>query len=97
MVTTWRHNLIAVGLRDVIKPQLEPACRVFVADFGLRLGKSERSNKAYPDVMVVCNPKPETYQSSAVLVAEVLSDNSVGRDGDKKFKAYTVQDTVQSL
>lgn len=93
---TPAHNLIALGLRDVIKPQLEPGCRVFVADVGLRLGESQHSNKAYPDVMVVCNPKPETYQSNAVLVAEVLSDNSVSRDRNKKFKAYAAQDEVQS-
>ncbi|MGF1613971.1 MAG: Uma2 family endonuclease [Gammaproteobacteria bacterium] len=95
-VGTPAHNLIALGLRDVIKPQLEPACRVFVADVGLRLGESQHSNKAYPDVMVVYNPKPETYQSNAVLVAEVLSDNSVSRDRNKKFKAYAAQGAVQT-
>lgn len=93
---TPAHNLIALGLRDVMKPQLEPGCRVFVADVGLRLGESQHSNKAYPDVMVVCNPQPETYQSNAALVAEVLSDNSVNRDRNKKFKAYAAQASVHS-
>ena len=93
---TPAHNLIALGLRDVIKAQLNPGCRVFVADVGLRLGESQHSNKAYPDVMVVCNPQPETYQSNAVLIAEVLSDNSVSRDRRKKFKAYTAQASVQN-
>jgi len=92
---TPAHNLIALGLRDVIKPQLEPGCRVFVADVGLRLGESQHSNKAYPDVMVVCNPQPQTHQSNAILVAEVLSDNSVSRDRNRKFKAYAAQDSVQ--
>lgn len=43
---TAAHNLIALGLRDVIKPQLDRICRVLVADVGLRLGASQRSNKA---------------------------------------------------
>lgn len=93
---TPTHNLIALGLRDVIKSQLAPGCRVFVADVGLRLVESPYSNKAYPDVMVVCDPQPQTYQSNAVLVAEVLSDNSVSRDLNKKFKAYSGQASVQS-
>jgi Uma2 family endonuclease len=92
---TAAHNLIALGLRDIIKPQLDGNCRAFVADVGLRLGASQRSNKAYPDIMVVCNPQPEPYQNSAALVAEVLSDNSVSRDRNQKFKAYTVQPSVQ--
>lgn len=93
---TPAHNLIALGLRDVIKPQLKPGCRVFVADVGLRLGQSTHSDKAYPDVMVVCNPLPDTYQTEPVLVAEVLSDSSVGRDRTKKFKAYAALETVQT-
>jgi Uma2 family endonuclease len=93
---TPQHNLIALGLRDVIKPQLDPSCRVFVADVGLRLGEAQRSNKAYPDVMVVCNPQSQTYQSQAALVAEVLSDNSVSRDRNTKFRAYTEHDAVQN-
>ena len=93
---TPAHNLIALGLRDVIKPQLKRNCRVFVADVGLRLGESQHSNKAYPDVMVVCDPQSETYQSNAILVAEVLSDNSVSRDRIKKFKAYAAQASIQS-
>lgn len=58
---TPAHNLMALGLRDVIKPQLPTGCRVFVADVGLRLGESQPSIKAYPDVMVVCDPQPQTY------------------------------------
>jgi len=93
---TPAHNLIALGLRDVIKPQLTPGCRVFVGNVGLRLGESLYGNKAYPHVMVVCDPQPQTYQSNAVLVAEVLSDNSVSRDRNKELKAYSAQASVQS-
>jgi Uma2 family endonuclease len=92
---TLAHNLIALGLQGVIKPQLKPPCFVTVADVGLRLSPDVNSNKAYPDVMVVCNPDSEFYQTKPVLVAEVLSDNSVQRDRVKKRTAYAEVDTLQ--
>ncbi len=93
---TPAHNLIALALARTIYPQLKGThCRVFMADVGLRLGTSTRSNKAYPDVMIVCNLKPEAYQTEPVLVAEVLSESSVGRDRNTKFKAYKSLATVQ--
>jgi Uma2 family endonuclease len=86
---TPTHNLIALALARMIYPQLKGTpCRVFMADVGLRLGTSTCSNKAYPDVVIVCNPKPEAYQTEPVLVAEILSESSVGRDRNTKFKAY---------
>lgn len=94
---TPAHNLIALALARTIYPQLkETPCRVFMADVGLRLSTSTRSQKAYPDVMIVCNLKPGAYQTEPVLVAEVLSESSVGRDRNTKFKAYTSLTTVQT-
>jgi Uma2 family endonuclease len=93
---TPAHNLIALGLQAVIKPQLPRGCRVFVADVGLRLGPSAYSDKAYPDVMVVCQPQPETVQTAPSLVAEVLSDSSVGRDRNAKLEAYRMLPSVQA-
>lgn len=92
---TLTHNLIALGLRDVIKPQLKPGCHVTVADVGLRFNPSVYSNKAYPDIMVICDPELERYQTRPMLVAEVLSESSVGRDRNEKFKAYTSLDSVE--
>ena len=93
---TPAHNLITLGLQAVIKPQLPAGCRVFVADVGLRLGSSAYSNKAYPDVMVVCHPHPETVQTTPILVAEVLSDSSVRRDRNTKFMAYRMLPSVRA-
>lgn len=94
---TPAHNLIALALARTLYPQLKGTpCRVFMADVGLRLGEFARSNKAYPDVMIVCNPKPQVYQTAPVLVAEVLSESSVGRDRNTKFKAYQALATVQT-
>jgi Uma2 family endonuclease len=92
---TLAHNLIALGLQGVIKPQLEPPCFVTVADVGLRLNSSANSNKAYPDVMVVCDPDSGSHQTSPILVAEVLSDSSVQRDRVKKRTAYAEVDALQ--
>lgn len=92
---TLAHNLIALGLRDVIKPQLKPGCGVTGADVGLRFDPSVYSNKAYPDVMVVCHPDPERVQTHPMLVAEVLSESSVGRDRNQKFRAYTTLHSVE--
>lgn len=55
---TLKHNLIALGLRDAIKPQLKPGCRVVVADVKLHLSEAADSDAAYPDVMVVCQQFP---------------------------------------
>lgn len=92
---TLAHNLIALGLQGVIKPQLKPPCVVAVADVGLRLSPGANSNKAYPDVMVVCNPDPGFHQTSPILVAEVLSDSSVQRDRVKKRTAYAGIEALQ--
>ncbi len=91
---TPAHNLIALGLRDAIKPQLTAGCDVYVADVGLRFSRDAHSNKAYPDIMVVCNPHDDTFQTDPALVVEVLSDSSVHRDRAKKLKAYTALDSV---
>ncbi len=93
---TLKHNLIALGLRDAIKPRLKPGCRVVVADIKLRLSRSARSNAAYPDVMVVCEPSPGSYQTRPVLLAEVLSDSSVRRDRVDKRGAYTALGSLQA-
>ncbi|MGH8584141.1 MAG: Uma2 family endonuclease [Gammaproteobacteria bacterium] len=93
---TRAHNRIALGLRDIIKSQIPRACDVFVADMALRLSPEGASNRAYPDVMVTCNADPGSYQTSPILVAEVLSESSVNRDRTKKLNAYTAIESVQA-
>jgi Uma2 family endonuclease len=90
---TLKHNLIALGLYQSIYPQLKPGCRVVVADVKLRLSEAADSDAAYPDVMVVCEPLPGSYQTRPVLLAEVLSDSSVRRDRVDKHSAYTAWET----
>ncbi len=89
------HNLIALGLRDVVRPQVRP-CVVYVADMALKLQPGAYSDKAYPDTMVVCDPLPGNHQASPVLVAEVLSESSVKRDRSDKMTAFKALASVEA-
>jgi Uma2 family endonuclease len=89
------HNLIALGLRDVLKAQLPRRCKVYVADMALRFSRDSKSNQAYPDVMMVCDAERGHYQQKPVLLAEVLSESSVSRDRKRKPKAYLALESVE--
>lgn len=93
---TLKHNLIALGLARAIYPRLQSGCRVVVADVKLRLGEAVDSNATYPDVMVVCDPLPGSYQTRPVLLAEVLSDSSTRRDRVDKHGAYTAIESLEA-
>ena len=92
---TSAHNQIALDLREHIKQQSDRRCLVYAADMALRLNPGSYSDKAYPDVMLVCDPLEGVYQTAPVLVAEVISESSVTRDRNDKFKAYTALESVQ--
>lgn len=89
---TRAHNLIALGLRDVLRRQLPRHCDVFVADMAVRFPSRDQ---AYPDVMVVCEAQQGAYQEQPILLAEVLSDSSVARDRGPKFNAYRSLPSVE--
>ena len=88
------HNLIALGLRDVIRPQARP-CMAYVADMALKFQPGAYSDKAYPDMMLVYEPLEGHYQTDPVLVAEVLSDSSVKRDRNDKMRAYRALASIE--
>ena len=46
--------------------------------------------------MVVCQPKPEPFQTDPLLLAEVLSDSSVRRDRTTKLRAYRTLPSLQT-
>lgn len=89
------HNLIALGLRDAIRPQARP-CMVYVADMAVKLQPGSYSDKAYPDTMLVCEPSSGNHQTNPVLIAEVLSDSSVKRDRNEKMRAYRALASVET-
>lgn len=93
---TSAHNQITLELRQCIKRQTDRHCLVFAADMALKLSAGAYSDKAYPDVMLVCDPLEGVYQTDPILLAEVLSESSVTRDRNDKFKAYTALKTVQA-
>jgi Uma2 family endonuclease len=93
---TLKHNLIALGLHRAIHSQLPTGCRVTVAYVMLRLDEADNGDSAYPDVMVVCEPQPGSYQTRPIVLAEVLSDSSVRRDRVDKRAAYTSLESLQA-
>ncbi len=93
---TSAHNQIALDLREHIKQQIDRRCLVYAADMALKLNSGAYSDKAYPDVMLVCDPLQGAYQTDPVLLAEVLSESSVTRDRNDKFRAYTALASLQA-
>ncbi|MGH8580898.1 MAG: Uma2 family endonuclease [Gammaproteobacteria bacterium] len=93
---TLKHNLIALGLYRAIYPQLKPDCRVVVADVKLHLSEAADSDAAYPDVIVVCEFLPGSYQTRPLLLAEVLSDSSIRRDRVDKHSAYAALESLEA-
>ena len=86
---TSAHNLIALGLNRVLDGQVALPCVAYVTDMAVKLQSDAYSDKAYPDGMVVRDPLPGYYQTSPVILAEVLSESSVKRDRGDKWRAYT--------
>jgi Uma2 family endonuclease len=92
---TSAHNLIALGLNRILDNQLELPCVAYTADMALKLQSGAYSDKAYPDVMVVCDPLPGRHQTDPLLLVEVLSESSVKRDRGDKWFAYTALDSLE--
>lgn len=84
---TARHNRIARRLCTMLDRKLAGSpCEAFISDMKVRAGDAFY----YPDVVVDCSsPDPEaTYLTSPVLIAEVLSESTEGRDRLEKWAAY---------
>lgn len=80
------HNQIALDCAYLLKNQLEKPCHVFVSDMKVRV----RDNFYYPDVVISCEPiVPDQYfLTSPVVIIEILSKSTEGRDRVEKSNAY---------
>lgn len=92
---TAANYLITVSLFRVLDGQLDLPCVAFMSDMAVQLRQDAYSDKAYPDVMVVCDPLPGRVQTAPVLLAEVLSESSVQRDRTDKMNAYKALTSCQ--
>jgi len=87
---TPTHNLIAfgAGAHDLPASLREPLS-VFMPTWGCGSVPPLVVTRPTQTVMIICNLKPEAYQTEPVLVAEVLSEASVGSaTAIPSFKAY---------
>lgn len=84
---TVRHNLITTTATALLRDHLKgSSCTVFASDMKVSLG----SVFYYPDVMVVCEKvDPDSlFQTSPVLIIEVLSKSTESKDRLEKVAAY---------
>jgi Uma2 family endonuclease len=84
------HALVALALGSLLRQRLKGSpCQAFVADMKLRVDAADAY--FYPDVMVTCDPRDrsaETTIAHPCLVIEVLSDSTAAFDRGQKFAAY---------
>lgn len=96
---TYDHALIASNVMGVLRERLRgQPCRVIGSD--LLVEAAEDGLLTYPDVIVICGeprfvgPKPLVV-SNPVLVVEVLSPSTEGRDRGRKATQYRKNRTLQ--
>lgn len=82
-----RHNLIASTLLSRLRQHHEnKPCREFMSDMKVQIG----TKFYYPDVMVACGEFDPTakFETSPVLIIEILSESTEARDRLEKLVAY---------
>lgn len=81
-----QHNLIAGGLYSILRGHLKLPCRAFISDVKVRIDDIFY----YPDIVVSCTEgDPRAYyESSPILIIEVLSPATEAKDRFEKRVAY---------
>ena len=88
------HNLIAGNIFSALHAHLRgKPCQAFMSDMKVRVA----NDFYYPDVMVSCDPadRHDYYREKPVLVIEVLSPATEGRDSLEKRIAYQSLPSLQ--
>ena len=87
--STLRHGRIITGFVTAFSSRLDPTvCTVVPTDVAVEIGEDIR----YPDVLVMKNVKGDDLDvstSAPVILVEVLSPSSMGRDLNVKLAEYT--------
>jgi Uma2 family endonuclease len=87
-----RHNLISLNLAGEFRGHLRGGpCRVYMAEFKVRLQINREDILYYPDVMVACGREgvERYYLRHPKLIVEVLSPSTESIDRREKFLSYT--------
>jgi Uma2 family endonuclease len=93
------HNLIVANVIAAIHRQLiGRPCNVYPSD--MRVGITRTGAYAYPDVVVTCGE--EQFEDgmtdillNPIVLIEVSSDSTVGRDRGEKFENYKRMDSLR--
>lgn len=91
---TAAHAAIQVNLLHALRQRLKGGpCRPYGSELKLKLESSIR----YPDAFVVCSPvKPSaTFVTDPVIVFEILSERSAGRDLGAKSVEYQATASIR--
>ena len=95
---TDAHNLISGNIFAAIRALLRGGpCRVYIADFLVRLSLEQKDVFYYPDVMVVCDPRDTEprFKRHPKLIVEVLSETTDRIDRGEKLLSYTRIDSLE--
>lgn len=97
--TTTTHNVISGNVYLSLRQQIRGTpCRVYMADVRLRVAAANAG--FYPDVFVTCSAADaarHNEQEDALMVVEVLSPSTEGRDRGAKFAAYRQLPTLHAV
>ena len=91
---TAAHGSIISNLNAALNLRLRgTACRAYGSDMKIRLARSIR----YPDAFVACSPvaPDDTFIADPVVVFEVLSKSTAGRDLGAKSAEYQSHPSIQ--
>ena len=93
------HNALSGNAYIALRSQTRGTpCRVYMADVKLQVEAADAS--FYPDVFVTCSAADagrRTVQEDALLIVEVLSPSTEGRDRGDKFAAYRLLPSLQTV
>jgi Uma2 family endonuclease len=93
------HNTLSGNAYIALRSQTRGTpCRVYMADVKLQVEAVDAS--FYPDVFVTCSAADagrRTVQEDALLIIEVLSPSTEGRDRGDKFAAYRLLPSLQTV
>ena len=93
---TERHDLAPGLLYEALAPGARAAgCRPFTNN---RIVRTPSDSAYYPDVMVACGKAPHRlFETSPVLIVEVLSPSTADTDRREKATAYASTNSLEVL
>lgn len=92
------HNTISLNIAGSLRAALRGGrCRVYMADFKVRLEVARRDVFYYPDVLVSCHPSgiEAYYLRLPTLIFEVLSSSTEAIDRREKKMTYEQAPTLE--